>query len=148
MFFNNELYEKNVGKLKDKYNWFDKVDDDIETYKSISCNIIGKVERKVQLTYTNEYPICNFLAAMGWDTDQIVKALLMIDARNDDEQYFKDHQFSRIRHFRQLAAAAKGRGVNDREKKIATDILRRCGLYIQEEVENLITDEILEEYSL
>lgn len=133
------MYDKNIDKLRDKYHWFDYLDeeDPVTTFEK-PYNIEGKVVRKIQLEYSTECVIANFLAANGWDKNKIVAALFLIDNRDDKSYYYK-HGFTRKKHFENIAGTAIGRSVTEGQRDRAIELLQGCGLYIQEERENIFS---------
>lgn len=133
------MYDKNVDKLKDKYHWFDYLEETDAVVKfENQFSIEGKIQRKIQLDYSKECLIANFLAANGWNVDKIAAALYLVDNR-DDNDYFTKHKFTRAAHFKQIARTAMGRSVTEGQRDAAINLLRGCGLYIQEERENIFS---------
>lgn len=126
------MYNLNIMKLREKYPWcYIEHSEVISTFEN-PYGLYGKVENKIQLDYSAECVISNFLAKNGWSVEKIAATLYAIDSR-DDKEYAKKHGFTKISHFNQIARTSMKMGLYDSQKERAIYLLKQCGITVQEE---------------
>lgn len=128
-----DSYRMNVDVMKTHYpELFWGEVEEFEVADLTGIKVIGKVEGKIRLDYSKECIISNFLTTIGWKPEKILQTLLEIDSR-DRQEYFKKHNQSLEKHFKQIIrTSATHKNVSEQQKRIAIDLLEKCGINIEE----------------
>ena len=110
--------------------------------------VSGKVEGKIQLDYSKECIISNFLSAVGWEQGRVLQTLLDIDSR-DRQKYLSDHKQSLENHFKQIIRTSQShKNLSKRQKETAVRLLLACGVSVEEEYKNKGSDSKISKYTL
>ena len=127
-------YDLNSSILKKEYPELFKFErystQDLTPVDLTGVNVsVGENLGRVQLDYSKECIIANYLSATGMKPDEVLTIMLKIDSR-DNAAYAKKHGMSLENHFRQIIQTSRGRNVSEAGKKTAEEMLEACGVDI------------------
>ena len=128
-----EAYDLNIEPMKQHYpELFRFTTEEFEAVDLSGTKVSGKVEGKIQLDYSKECIVSNFLSAVGWEPGRILQTLLDIDSR-DRQEYFRKHNQSLEKHFKQIIRTSQShKNLSERQKDIAVRLLLGCGVSVEE----------------
>ena len=138
-----KAYDLNIEPLKQHYpELFKFTTEEFEAVDLSGTKVSGKVEGKIQLDYSKECIVSNFLGAVGWEPGRILQTLLDIDSR-DRQEYFRKHNQSLEKHFRQIIHTSQShKNLSERQKETAVRLLLRCGVTVEERrIESFVKQE-------
>ena len=132
----DETYNLNSSILKKEYPELFKFEhystEEFEAVDLTGTKVSGKVEGKIQLDYSKECIISNFLSAVGWGQGRVLQTLLDIDSR-DRQKYLSDHNQSLEKHFKQIIRTSQShKNLSERQKETAVRLLLECGVTVEE----------------
>ena len=126
-------YDLNSSTLKNEYpELFKFTTEEFEEVDLSGTKVSGKVEGKIQLDYSKECIISNFLSAVGWEQGRVLQTLLDIDSR-DRQKYLSDHGMSLEKHFKQIIRTSQShKNLSEKQKERAVRLLLACGVIVEE----------------
>lgn len=126
-------YDLNSSTLKNEYpELFKFTTEEFEVVDLSGTKVSGKVEGKIQLDFSKECIISNFLSAVEWEQGRILQTLLDIDSR-DRQEYFRKHNQTLENHFKQIIRTSRShKNLSERQKETAVRLLLRCGVTVEE----------------
>ena len=127
-------YDLNSSTLKNEYPELFKFErcssQDLISVDLTGVNVTaGENLGRIQLDYSKECIIANYLSATGMEPDKVLTIMLKIDSR-DNAAYMKKHGLSLENHFRQIIQTSRGRNISEAGKRMAEDMLEVCGVDI------------------
>lgn len=125
------FYEKEIGKARKScpliLGYEDSSKSSAIASKEEDVKLVGKITKKIDLSYGPDFTVANYLNHIGWKEEDIVKLMLAID-NHDEVVYLKKHGKSLEDHFKQITRAGKNRVLTDDQIRSAKDILRSTGI--------------------
>lgn len=125
------FYEKEIGKARKScpliLGYEDSSKSSAIASKEEDVKLVGKITKKIDLSYGPDFTVANYLNHIGWKEEDIVKLMLAID-NHDEVVYLKKHGKSLEDHFKQITRAGKNRVLTDDQIRRAKDILRSTGI--------------------
>ena len=125
------FYEKEIGKARKScpliLGYEDSSKSSAIASKEEDVKLVGKITKKIDLSYGPDFTVANYLNHIGWKDEDIVKLMLAID-NHDEVVYLKKHGKSLEDHFKQITRAGKNRVLTDDQIRSAKDILRSTGI--------------------
>ena len=145
----SKAYDLNIESLKQHYpELFRFTTEEFEAVDLSGIKVSGKVEGKIQLDYSKECIISNFLSAVGWEQGRILQTLLDIDSR-DRQEYFRKHNQSLENHFKQIIRTSQShKNLSEKQKETAVRFLLECGVTVEEEYKNKGSVSKISKYTL
>lgn len=127
----DSFYEKEIGKARKScpliLGYEDSSKSSAIASKEEDVKLVGKITKKIDLSYGPDFTVANYLNHIGWKEEDIVKLMLAID-NHDKVAYLKKHGKSLEDHFRQITRAGKNRELTEDQVKSAKEILRSTGI--------------------
>lgn len=127
----DSFYEKEIGKARKScpliLGYEDSSKSSAIASKEEDVKLVGKITKKIDLSYGPDFTVANYLNHIGWKEEDIVKLMLAID-NHDKVAYLKKHGKSLEDHFKQITRAGKNRELTEDQVKSAKEILRSTGI--------------------
>ena len=132
----DEAYDLNSSILKKEYPELFKFEhystQDLTPVDLTGVNVTaGENLGKIQLDYSKECIISNFLSATGMEPDKVLIIMLEIDSR-DRREYLYKHKQTLENHLRQIIRTSKTQKISAAGKKMAEEMLEACGVTVAE----------------
>ena len=132
----DEAYDLNSSILKKEYPELFKFEhystQDLTPVDLTGTKVTaGENLGKIQLDYSKECIISNFLSATGMEPDKVLIIMLEIDSR-DRREYLYKHKQTLENHLRQIIRTSKTQKISAAGKKMAEEMLETCGVTVAE----------------
>ena len=148
----DEAYNLNSSILKKEYPELFKFEhystQDLTPVDLTGVNVTaGENLGKIQLDYSKECIISNFLSATGMEPDKVLIIMLEIDSR-DRREYLYKHKQTLENHLRQIIRTSKTQKISAAGKKMAEEMLESCGVTVAGGYKNKESDSKISKYTL